>query len=229
MTNEKFEVILLIAGNSTRSKLSYNKNFYLINNKPIFRYSLEKFLGIKECQKVIIVYRNSDEALLEQSLNHIDRKRIDVVVGGRTRQESVYNGLLKADSMNILIHDGARPLINREEIMAVYEQVKRGNPCCLGYRVSDTIKKMTEKEFLTLDRDDLFAIQTPQGMSRDLLKEAILKANSENYIGYDDLSLLEKYYNIRPTIIPGNPYNVKATTLEDIKFISLILGDKNEL
>ncbi|NLT01197.1 MAG: hypothetical protein GXY04_01600 [Acholeplasmataceae bacterium] len=88
---------------------------------------------------------------------------------------------------------------------------------------------MEKGKLTTLDRQKLYLVQTPQGVYRDNMIEAIIKATKENFIAYDDLSLLERYFGVTPTIISGSPYNLKITTIEDIEYITKILGEKNEV
>lgn len=229
MIKEKFEAIILIAGSSQRANILYNKNFHIFNGKPIFRYSLDEFLKVPECSKVIVVYRENEREIVGKYIDDIPKTKIELVAGGLNRQDSVYQGLLAAKSDLVLIHDGARPLIKFTEIAAVYQELKKGNPCCLGYQARDTIKEINNDQVITLDRQKLYLVQTPQGVERAMLKEAIARAKVEKYLAYDDLSLLEKYFNKKPVIVLGSPYNLKITTLEDIKYLSQILGDKNEI
>jgi len=229
MTSEKFEAIILIAGNSSRLQLSYNKNFHTINGKPIFRYSLDEFLKVPQCDKIILVYREGEREIVDKYTYDIPQTKLKLVVGGATRQDSVYQGLLAATSNLVLIHDGARPMIRRTDIHAIYQELIKGNPCCLGYKAQDTIKEMEKGKLTTLDRQKLYLVQTPQGVYRDNMIEAIIKATKENFIAYDDLSLLERYFGVTPIIISGSPYNLKITTIEDIEYITKILGEKNEV
>ncbi len=229
MINEKFNAIILIAGSGSRSQLSYNKNFYMIHGKPIFRYSLDKFLKVPQCSKIILVYRENEKDLVDSYTFDIPKTKLQLVVGGQNRQDSVYNGLLAAISNLVLIHDGARPNINETDIHSVYQELIKGNPCCLGYRAQDTIKEVNSEKVETLDRQKLYLVQTPQGVYRNDMIEAIKKANEEQIIAYDDLSLLERYFNVNPKIVIGSPYNLKVTTLEDIKYITKILGGNNGL
>lgn len=229
MISEKFEAIILIAGSSSRSQLSYNKNFHIINGKPIFRYSLDEFLKVPQCDKIILVYRESERELVDSYTYDIPQTKLKLVMGGATRQESVYQGLLAVTKDLVLIHDGARPMIKQIDIQAVYQELKKGNPCCLGYKAQDTIKEMEKGQLITLDRQKLYLVQTPQGVYRQSMIDALIKATKEDFIAYDDVSLLEKYDNVSPVIVSGSPYNLKVTTLEDIKYITKILGEDNEL
>lgn len=229
MTNERFDAVILIAGSSSRSQLSYNKNFYVIRGKPVFRYSLDEFLLVPQCHKIILVYRESEKKMVESYTYDIPKDKLELVIGGATRQDSVYQGLLAATSDLILIHDGARPMIKKADIVTIYQELKKGYPCCLGYKAQDTIKEMKEEHVITLDRQKLYLVQTPQGVNRKKMIQAIEKATKENYVAYDDLSLLEKYFGMNPNIIAGSPYNLKVTTIEDIKYITKNLGVENDV
>lgn len=226
MERKRFDVIILMAGSGVRSGLLYNKTLYRINNKPIFVYSLEKFQKNEACENIILVYKDNDLEEIKKILTDYDSKKIIFVNGGDTRQDSVYNGLLACINEMVLIHDGARPLVTMDEINSTYEELCCGNVCTCGYQAKDTIKEMTDV-CKTLDRKNLFIVSTPQGVFKEKMINAIKKARLDNYVGYDDVSLLEKYYQYVPKIVGNNSYNIKATTMEDIKIISLIIGDKN--
>lgn len=226
MERKRFDVIILMAGSGVRSGLLYNKTLYRINNKPIFVYSLEKFQKNEACENIILVYKDNDLEEIKKILTDYDSKKIILVNGGATRQDSVYNGLLACINEIVLIHDGARPLVTMNEINSTYEELCCGNVCTCGYQAKDAIKEMTDV-CKTLDRKNLFIVSTPQGVFKEKMINAIKKARLDNYVGYDDVSLLEKYYQYVPKIVGNNSYNIKATTMEDIKIISLIIGDKN--
>ena len=116
-----FDCLLLMAGSGTRTTLNYNKIEYKINGKPLYQYSLEKFLSLKECNKVILVVKEDEYNKYKDLAN----ERIDVVIGGDTRFNSVLNGARKATQDIVLIHDAARPNIKVENIIDLYNKKKR--------------------------------------------------------------------------------------------------------
>lgn len=223
-----FDGIILAAGKGERSGLLYNKILYEINNKPLFMYSLEAFIKSKYCNKVILVINQADEEAILYYLKSINSKNIELTYGGQMRQDSVANGINKCSSEVVLIHDGARPLVNVDEIEKVYEAAKTNNSSVLAVRTVDTIKELKDGKLITLNRDNLYNIQTPQGVKLDLMKNALNKAQVENFYSTDDVSLIEKYYDLSPKIVIGSYKNIKVTTSEDIDYLNYLLKEGNK-
>lgn len=221
-----FDTIFLIAGKGERTNLPYNKVFYKINGKSIYLYSLEKFLNLKECKKVIIVVSEDDISLLNHEIINLDNlNKIEITVGGKMRQDSVENGIKRCESEVVLIHDGARALIKTSNILEVYEQAQQYNASVLAVQSKDTIKEMKDGIVTTLNREHLYQIQTPQGVNLKFYNQALIKAKHENFYATDDVSLLEKYLNIYPKIVLGSYLNFKVTTYEDIKYLEFLLKE----
>ena len=220
----KFDVVLLLAGSGERCGLGYNKVLYKINNKPIFTYSLEKFLEFEECQKVIIVCQKEELSTIEGSLSEEKCERIEFVYGGSTRQESVLNGLSRAEYF--LIHDGARPCITNEEIRILLSELEKSDSATLASSLKECVREITDCSNKVLVRENLFSMKTPQGLKREYLINGLRKANSDKKVFYDDVSVLEEYYNISPKIVIGKDTNIKVTTLEDLEIVKALLGGK---
>ena len=217
-----FDVIILMAGQGERTNLNYNKVFYPLDNIPIYQYSLKAFLSIPTCQNIILVVHPDEIDLVSK---HQD-DRILVTTGGETRQDSVSKGMELVTSEYVLIHDGARPNIKISDIISVYEATKVNKASVLAIPVTNTIKVSDNKYCIkTLDRKSLWAMQTPQGVKTHEFKEALNKAESENYVGTDDVELMEKYQNIPAKIVIGKPSNLKVTTEIDFKIIELLMKE----
>lgn len=221
-----FDAIILIAGKGSRSGLKYNKVLYKIENKPVFKYSLEVFLNCNECRKVVLVVNKNEIEEIKEAIKDLDNSRIDYAYGGELRQDSVASGIEKCSSQIVLIHDGARPLIELRHIVDVYEGALINSSAVLAVKTIDTIKEHKNGKFITLNRDNLWNVQTPQGVELKKFKNALNKAKEDNYIATDDVSLLEKYYDITPRIVIGSYKNIKLTTIEDIEYIKFLLRGK---
>ena len=122
-------VIILLAGKGERMNLGYNKILYEINNVPIYKMTLEAF---KDFDEIIVVKNESDNLDLPSN--------VKVAIGGKTRGESVYNGLKLVESDNVLIHDGARCFVSQEIIKNCLEALKENVLIGVGVKVKDTIK-----------------------------------------------------------------------------------------
>jgi len=216
-----FDVILLMAGNAQRTNLGYNKVFYQILEKPIYLYSLDVFLEMEECARIIIVAKKEEISLLRS----VENNRVLVVEGGPLRQDSVYYGLKHTTQPLILIHDAARPNIKKEDIIKLVAEMKDADGAALGFPVQDTIKEITEEQLQTLERSKLWTIQTPQAIKRDILMSCLSKAQIDQFTAYDDLQLLEKYGYSHLKIVTGSKYNLKVTTMEDMKLAEWMIGE----
>ncbi|MBQ7625080.1 MAG: 2-C-methyl-D-erythritol 4-phosphate cytidylyltransferase, partial [Clostridia bacterium] len=142
-----------------------------------------------------------------------------VVMGGKTRLESVYNAMLACSSKAdyVLVHDAARPFIEKEDIRRVYEMTKRYGCAAAGRRMTDTVKTLEgERIVSTLDRNTLAAVQTPQGADRSLLFAALKKAvDGNDPLVTDESSALEKI-GAKPYLVECSPLNIKITANEDV-------------
>lgn len=199
--------IILAAGLSTRMG-SVNKLLIEYRNRPIVASSVEAFLRAKEIEDVMVVYR--DEAVKDALREY----PVHFVKGASTRTESFYCALsLCADDDFLLIHDGARPFINDEDIKKCLSCAKKGEAFVLGTAVVDTIKEI-QGEYVkqTLERDRLIQAMTPQGgFARDFRR-----AQQMGLEGSDDASLLEGL-GVPVRLILGSRDNIKITHPEDLR------------
>ncbi len=213
-----YSVILLVAGKGKRCNLEYNKVFFELNNKPLFTYALDVFLSDQKCNEVVIVYNEDDLKVLKKYLSIYQDKRIMLTSGGKERQDSVLNGLKIVTSEYVLVHDGARANINLDLVERVLTGLTTSDVVSLGLPVTDTIKKVTEK-VETINRNNLYFVQTPQGAKTAVLIKCIQKANEEEILVTDDLMAVEKYSEVVPKIVLGEKSNIKVTTLEDLSLL----------
>ena len=157
-----------------------------------------------------------------KDLEHIFKgENIKLIEGGKTRQESVFNALRAADNPDfVLIHDGARPLVEKEDIKKVIEKTIEKGAAILAVKTVDTVKKVDEDGEIveTIDRSNLYNVQTPQGFRYDLILEAHKKYEGENFT--DDAGMVEKTGGA-VFVVEGNYNNFKITTPEDFSRFKL--------
>lgn len=221
-----FDCILLMAGKGLRAKLEYNKTLYLVNNQPLYMFSLKEFLEINECQRIIIVTSSDDIDNITQEVARLEDDRIMVIIGGKTRQESVFNGMKYVRSQYVLIHDAARPFINKTDILNVYYSTLSHQAAVLAVPVKDSVKVVNEGfVHKTIDRNSLYAMQTPQGIKSDIFRKCLDIAKANNYLGTDDVELVEKFSEIKVRIVEGRDENTKITTPRDLKILDLYKGE----
>lgn len=206
----KYDAIIVASGKGVRANLGFNKVFFVMkNNKTVLENACSTFINDEDCNKVIIVTEDSDKVF--------KHPKIEIVSGGKQRANSVYNGLCKCKEEYVLIHDGARPFLTKEDVDHLKEEIIRNDGVMLVKKVSDTIKVCKDQMVIqTLDRNNLYHALTPQAFKTALIKEAYETLDVTNCT--DDASVLEKY-NHSVKIIEGNPSNIKLTVEDDFKNI----------
>lgn len=217
--------IVLGAGSGTRMKIDKSKLLLEINGKTVIERSVEAFLNIDGIDRVIVTARDFD---IEQFSKLINDGRVSFVVGGSTRQESVKNAVMSIDEADlVIIHDGARPLILKEDIEKTIESAKQFGASAVGVPVKDTIKVIDDNSVVisTPDRSKLFAVQTPQIFSFELYKNALNKAEQDNMDFTDDCQLIE-YIGGKVKMVQGSYDNIKITTPDDIALAENILRNR---
>ncbi len=233
MLDKKFvSVIIAAAGMSNRMGSKINKQFISIDNKPILAHTIEKFEACSYVDEIIVVAKDEEieyckrEIVKKYGFNKVSK----VVRGGKTRQDSAYNGLLALDEKAdiVLIHDGARPFVKNENIVDGIKGVLKYDACVIGVPVKDTIKVVDSDNDVdkTPNRDKIWAAQTPQCFKHTIIMEAYEKAIKDGFVGTDDSMLVERAgYEVK--MVMGSYENIKITTPEDLIVAESLLKDKD--
>ena len=220
-------LLIPAAGSGSRMKAGKNKLLIELEGESLIYWTLKSIFSASSISWVGIIGQPKDKELLLNSLKDFSHK-VKWINGGETRQESVFNGLnsLPKDAEKVLIHDGARCLINPELINKCAAELEKNEAVILATKVTDTIKIVDNKGFIkeTPNREYLWAAQTPQGFLVDSLKKAHKMAIDKNWIVTDDASLFEML-NWKVKIIEGNYSNIKVTSPIDLKIAKLFLKD----
>lgn len=214
-------VIIAAAGMSNRMGSKINKQFILIDNKPILAHTIEKFDNCKYIDEIIVVSKDTEVDYCKKEIvkKYGYKKVTNIVKGGKERQDSIYNGIMALNERSdiVLTHDGARPFVRMESIIKGIKGALEYGACVIGVPLKDTIKVVNTSDEVhhTPNRSLLWAAQTPQCFRIDLLKEGYEYAISEGIVGTDDSSLVEKKgYPIK--MLMGSYDNIKITTPEDL-------------
>lgn len=211
--------IVLAGGRGKRMNYHKSKQFIEIKGKPVLVYTLEKFIYNKSIDEVILVLPEDEvdyckkEVLQKYSLK-VDR----IVIGGKERQDSVFNALEAMEKANIvLIHDGARPFISERIIEEGIKYANIYGAAAPGVTPKDTIKVKSKDNVSvdTPDRNTLVAVQTPQCFKYDEIYQCHRKIKEENAIVTDDTSVVERYGH-KVYLYEGDYTNIKITTPEDL-------------
>ena len=220
-------LLIPAAGSGSRMKAGKNKLLINLEGESLIYWTLKSIFSASSVSWVGIIGQPNDKELLLNSVKDYANK-VKWINGGKTRQESVYNGLnsLPDDAYKVLIHDGARCLIHPDLINKCAFELDENDAVVLATKVTDTIKMVDDDGFIlkTPSRKYLRAAQTPQGFLVDRLKRAHKKAIEKNWIVTDDASLFEML-NWKVKIIEGNYSNIKITSPIDLKIAKLFLKD----
>lgn len=215
-------LILPCAGNSQR--FGQPKQLVLINGKPLFIHSLLAFSGLVD--EIIIPCLDSMRGELESALQQWNIQA-RLITGGNNRMESVYLGLCNCpDSCDkVLVHDAARPCIDRSIIMACIQQLDEYDVVVTAIPCTDTLKQAFDSKIeKTIDREHIYLAQTPQCFARALALPIYQEAIADGKSYTDDASLFEQR-RIPVHLVPGNRRNLKVTYPEDISIASALLAD----
>ena len=213
--------IILAGGKGKRMGSAISKQFIDIKGKPIIYYTLKKFSENKKIDNIIVVLPEDEVKYFKENILKKYELRINkIVIGGKERQDSVYNALksLKNSSTDIvLIHDGARPFISERIINEGIKFAEIYGAAAPGVMPKDTIKVKNEKNFSidTPNRANLVSIQTPQVFKFDEILECHEKIRYNGEKVTDDTMVVEKYgYSVY--LYDGEYTNIKVTTPEDL-------------
>lgn len=221
--------IILAGGTGKRMGASTNKQFLILDNKPIIVHTLQVFEDCRSVDGVYLVANQKDLPMIQEEIleQYKFNKIMKIVVGGRLRQDSVKNGLeaIEGPCDIVVIHDGARPFITPSFIEKGVFLMEMFDAIIPAMPVKDTIKLISKEGFVakTLERDSLWYVQTPQTFKFDLIARAYREGMAKKVYGYDDATFLE-CFGKKIKVIEGSPYNIKITTPEDLVIARGILS-----
>jgi len=220
--------IIPAAGFGTRMGSAEPKQYLLLGGKPILIHTVEAFLNNTNIADIIVVVPTDRLAQTKELLEEyqLNSSSIQIIAGGRRRQDSVYNGLNSiAEGHDIvLVHDGARPLITQKVINRCCDGARNSGAVIAAVPVKDTLKKGDDgKVGATVDRNGLYQAQTPQAARINLLKKGY-EANGDRDVT-DESTLLERA-GIPVGIVDGSETNLKVTRPEDLVLAETIYSKK---
>jgi len=225
--------IIPAAGSGSRMQTRENKLYIKLAGKPVLYHTLETFINNSFINKVILVLQTGQVKKFEKNVLKLlnDKKsKIQTIIGGASRKDSVFNGIKAApdETDYIIIHDGVRPLITNGILNKVIGALEVEEAVTTGVRVKDTIKIKDHNNYVvkTVNRDNLISIQTPQAFNYDLIKEAHQTNIFDKNIT-DDAYLIE-LMNKKVKIIIGSYDNIKITTPIDIALAENILKSRSK-
>jgi 2-C-methyl-D-erythritol 4-phosphate cytidylyltransferase len=241
----KVVVIIPAAGLGTRmapvpsalgakTKPHPSKQFTELAGTPILIHTLRKFAAVDAISEIWIALRENEiEGFLERlhtAAKDVTKKKVEPVVGGEHRQQSVehaLNAIAAAPDDIVLVHDAVRPLITPEIILNVIEAAKKYGAAIAGIPAIDTVKQVERTADgaivkATIPRAGVVLAQTPQGFRYSIIKRAFDEAAADGFMGTDEASLAE--HSGQPVaVVMGSPKNIKITTPADMDLAEFYL------
>ena len=211
--------VIVAAGTGSRFQSEKPKQFLEIAGKPLVIHTLERFEECAAIDEIILVLSAREIERFQQIIEKFNLEKLaKIAAGGKTRAESVFNGLKAVNSEKteiVAVHDGARPLVSSEEIRRTIEKAKETGAACLVAPVTDTIKEIEGGRIIgTIDRKKLRRALTPQCFHFEILQKAFAQADLSE-AATDECFLVEKLgYEI--SAVEGSARNIKITHREDL-------------
>jgi 2-C-methyl-D-erythritol 4-phosphate cytidylyltransferase len=212
-----------------------SKQFTELGGTPILLHTLRKFAGVEAVTEIWIALRQNEIAgfrarLDTEGADIVRKKKVDLVVGGEHRQQSVESALnavaAEADDI-VLVHDAVRPFVSQEIIQEVIEAAKKYGAAIAGLPAVDTVKQVerTANGALikaTIPRAGIVMAQTPQGFRYSVIKKAFDESSADGFLGTDEASLVERSGH-EVAVVMGSPRNIKITAPADMALAEFYL------
>lgn len=220
-------VVIVAGGESTRVGGGELKQLRWVAGKPMLLHSLQTFMARRDVVSVVCVLPSRYAGDPPPWLFQCDVERLMIAPGGRTRTESVANGLddLPDEASIVLVHDAARPLVDDATIDRVVAQVRGGNAAIAAIPVVDTLKEVDASGRIdrTVPRERLWRAQTPQGFPRAVIVRAHREAAAAGVTGSDDAALCERI-GVPVHVVRGSERALKITEESDFALAEALFG-----
>ena len=222
--------IIVAAGSSER--MGFDKLFALVSGKPIIAHTIAAFERTSCVEEIILVGRADGLGELRKIIGEPTKVK-QIVAGGAERSDSVRAGLdhLNLKSDFVAVHDAARPMITPEKITRVFDVCRAtGGAAALAEPINDTLKRadldLAVKE--SVDRNGVYAMQTPQVFARKLLEEAYRLVAKKNVSVTDEVSAVE-LLGCKVVLVPNHDFNFKITYPRDLPLAEFVLNQRASL
>jgi 2-C-methyl-D-erythritol 4-phosphate cytidylyltransferase len=222
--------ILVAAGDSRR--MGFDKLFAAIAGKPVIAHTMGAFELASCVDEVIVVAREERHDEIKTIVRDENFKKVrSIIPGGKHRQDSVRAGLNRLESITryVAVHDAARPLVSPEQIERVFQQCADHGAAALAEPINDTLKRADSDLLVSgsVDRDQLYAMQTPQIFERQLIEEAYRAVYTENISITDEVSAVERLGR-KVVLVLNNDFNFKITYPRDLPLAEFVLKQRSD-
>lgn len=216
--------VVLAAGSGTRMRAEQNKVFLHLCGRRVVSWSIESLARIRAVERMIMVIREQDRAIANETLDReIDDPRVEIVVGGSTRQESELLALrhlgpaITSGEINlVLIHDGARPILSPTLVNTLLRNAFEHDAAYPAVETDDIRRMKPDGTIDMLNTEVMLRVQTPQAFRAQPLLDCYERAEVEGFDGPDTVACWENYHHHNVPWVPGDPRNIKITYPQDL-------------
>jgi 2-C-methyl-D-erythritol 4-phosphate cytidylyltransferase len=217
--------IIVAAGESRR--MGFDKLFAAIAGKPVIAHSLGAFERANSVDAIVVVAREDRHDEIKKMVCDENFKKVhSIVAGGERRQDSVRAGLNRVDRQvkYVAVHDAARPLVTPAQIERLFQQCQIHGAAALAEPINDTLKRADADLLVaeSVDRQKLYAMQTPQMFERALIDEAYSAIYAENISVTDEVSAVERLGR-KIAVVLNDDFNLKITYPRDLPLAEFVL------
>ena len=223
----KTYAIIVAGGSGSRMHSAVPKQFLLLNGLPVLMHTINTFHNCQAQPQIIVVLpADSHDYWNELCKTHQFNIVHELISGGETRFHSVKNGLslINDEHSIVAVHDAVRPLINKEVIDESYECAAQYGNAIVAIKSRDSVRQIKDNRSISLVRDEIYLIQTPQTFQVEQLKFAYQQPYRANFT--DDASVVEQT-GVNINLISGSYQNIKITFPEDIAIAEFLLKNNS--
>ena len=218
--------VIVAAGSSQR--MGFDKLTASVAGRPVIEHTLDAFERANSVTDIIVVTRDDRLKEFENLVGKRTKVRA-IIAGGEHRQDSVRAGLqhLSPETKYVAVHDAARPLVTPEQIERVFAECQQHGAAALAEPVSDTLKRASDDLCVigSVDRDQLYIMQTPQVFERKLLEEAYAAVFAKRLHITDEVSAIE-HLGRKVMLVPSIDFNLKITYDRDLRLAEFVLRQR---
>jgi 2-C-methyl-D-erythritol 4-phosphate cytidylyltransferase len=220
---------IIVAGGSSQ-RMGFDKLFAIIAGEPVIAHPIGAFERATSVGEIVVVAREDrHDEIRKISRDRGFKKVLSIVPGGERRQDSVRAGLdrINHDAKYVAVHDAARPLITPEQIERAFAQCRVHRAAALAQPVNDTLKRADADLLVvgSVDRHQLYAMQTPQIFERKLIEDAYRAVYAENILVTDEVSAVERL-GYKVALVFDDDFNFKITYPRDLPVADFIIRDR---
>ena len=208
--------------------MGLDKVFAILGDRPVVAHAIDAFEQTSSVDEIVLVGRSERLRELENIVQTQGFSKVrKVIPGGERRQDSVCAGLAEVLAEFVAVHDAARPLVRPKQIEQVFEAARQYGAAALAEPVKDTLKYVNEQSFISgsVEREKVYALQTPQIASREVLTKAYEAIFAKNISVTDETSAVEQSGG-KVAIVTNDDFNFKITFPNDLLLAEAVLNQR---